>query len=87
VRSIFMRGGVRGVYMPIGHHMKTLAATFSSWPNPKPLVAYKVLAHPRTAFHPCTCGLCVGADVVAAVLIGYDDVEVAVGMTTRRRRL
>jgi hypothetical protein len=87
VCSIFMRDGVRGVYTPIGHHMKTLATTFSSQPNPKPLVAYKVLGHPRAVFHPCMCGLCVGADVVAAVLIGYDDVEVAVRTTTRRRRL
>jgi hypothetical protein len=32
------------------------------------------------------CGLYGGAAVVDAVLIGYDDMEVAVGMTTRRRR-
>jgi hypothetical protein len=32
-----------------------------------------VLAHPRAAFHPCTCGLCGDATVFAAVLIGYND--------------
>jgi hypothetical protein len=37
-------------------------------------------------FHPCTCGLCGDAVVIAAALIGYDDVEVAVGTTMRRRR-
>jgi hypothetical protein len=31
------------------------------------------------------CGLRGGTAAVAAVLISYDDVEVAVGMTTRRR--
>jgi hypothetical protein len=40
------------------------------------------LAHLGMAFHPCTCGLRRG--VVA--LIDYDDVEIAAGMTTRRRR-
>jgi hypothetical protein len=32
------------------------------------------------------CGLCRDTVVVAAVLIGYDDIKVAVEMTTRRRR-
>jgi hypothetical protein len=45
-----------------------------------------VLANPHTTFHPCTCGLRGGAAVVAATLIGYDDVEVAAGATMRRRR-
>jgi hypothetical protein len=27
------------------------------------------------AFHPCTGGLCGGATMVAAALIGYDDME------------
>jgi hypothetical protein len=52
--------------------LKTLAATPSS-PNPKVLVAREVLAHQRAAFHPCTRGLCGGDTVVAATLIGYDD--------------
>jgi branched-subunit amino acid transport protein len=45
----------------------------------------EVLAHLRVVFHACTCGLCRGVAAVAAALIGYDDVEVAVGTTTRRR--
>jgi hypothetical protein len=45
-----------------------------------------VLAHPRTAFHPYTCGLRRGAAAVATVSIDYDDVNVATEMTTRRRR-
>jgi hypothetical protein len=36
-------------------------------------------------FHPYTCGLHGGVVVLAAALIGYDDVEVAVKTTTRRR--
>jgi hypothetical protein len=36
-------------------------------------------------FHPYMCGLRGGVVAVATALIGYDDVEVAVGMTTRRR--
>jgi hypothetical protein len=64
---------------------ETLAAA-SSWPNSKAQAACMVLAHPRVAFHPCMCGLRRGPAVVAVALIGYDDVEVAVGMTIRRRR-
>jgi hypothetical protein len=45
-----------------------------------------MLAHPRAAFHPRTCGLHRGAAAVAAALIGYDEVRVAVEMITRRRR-
>jgi hypothetical protein len=63
---------------PSWHHL------FSA--QPKALAAHKVLAHPHAAFHPFTCGLRGGAAAVAATLISYDDVEVAVGMTTRRRR-
>jgi hypothetical protein len=43
-----------------------------------------VLAHPHVVFYLCMCGLCVGAATVATVLIGYDDVEVTVGMTMTR---
>jgi hypothetical protein len=82
---INMRGGIWGVYTPTCHHMKTLVTTFSSRPDLETLVAHEVLAHPRVAFHPCTCGLCGGTDAVAAALIGYDDMGVAVGMTMRRR--
>jgi hypothetical protein len=68
------------------HHVKTLPATSSSWPNLETLDACEVLAHLSTTFHPCTCGLCGDAAMVASALISYDDVEVAVGTTTRRRR-
>jgi hypothetical protein len=61
---------------------KTLAATSSSRPNPEALAAREVLAHPHLAFHPCTCGLCGGA----VVLIDYNDMEIVVRMTTRRRQ-
>jgi hypothetical protein len=44
-----------------------------------------VLAHPCVTFHPCMCRLCGGTAVFVAALIGYDHVEVATGMTTRRR--
>jgi hypothetical protein len=64
------------------HHVKTLDTT-SSQPNPEILAACEVLAHPHTVFYPYTCGLHRG---VAAVLISYDDVKVAIGMITRRRR-
>jgi hypothetical protein len=74
-----MRGGARGAETPTCHHVKTLAATSSSRPNPKALAAREVLAHPHTVFHP-------DAAMIAAVLIGYDDMEVATGMTTRKRR-
>jgi hypothetical protein len=62
-------------YMP-PHEI--LAAT-SSRPNSEALAA-------RVAFHPYACGLHRGTAAVAAVLIGYDDMEVAVVMTMRRRR-
>jgi hypothetical protein len=64
---------------------ETLAVT-SSRPNSKALAACVVLSHPHVAFYPYTCGLCEGATMVAAALIGYDDMEVAAGTTTRRRR-
>jgi hypothetical protein len=38
-----------------------------------------------TEFHPCMCGLCIGTAAVAAVWIGYDDVELVAGTTMRRR--
>jgi hypothetical protein len=50
---------------------ETLAST-SSRPNPKALAARELLAHPRTTFDTCTCGLCGGTTVVATVLISYD---------------
>jgi hypothetical protein len=46
----------------------------------------EVLTHPHTIFHPYTCGLYGGAVTIAAALIYYDNVKVAAGMTTRRRR-
>jgi hypothetical protein len=52
----------------------------------KALATRVVLAHPRAAFHPCTCGLHGGATTVAVTLIGYNVVEVAAMTTTRRRR-
>jgi hypothetical protein len=45
----------------------------------------EVLVHPRKVFHPCMCELRGGATVVATTLIGYDDMKVAVRMTTMRR--
>jgi hypothetical protein len=85
VYSINMNGGVRGAPMPIRHHVKTLAATFSR-PNPEILAACEVLAHSRVMFHPYTYELHGDAAAVAATLIGYNDVWVAVRTTTRRRR-
>jgi hypothetical protein len=56
-------------YMP---PCETLATT-TSLPNSEALAACMVPAHPHTAFHPCTCGLCGGAAAVPATLIGYND--------------
>jgi hypothetical protein len=63
----------------------TLDVAFSR-PNSKALATHVVLAHPRMAFYPYTCGLHRVSAVVIAMLIGYDDVEVTVRTTTRRRR-
>jgi hypothetical protein len=82
---INMRGKARGGLMSYMPPRETLATT-SSRPNSKALAVHVVLAHPRAVFYPCTCGLRGGAIVVAAALIGYDDVKVAVGTTIRRRR-
>jgi hypothetical protein len=79
--SINMRGGDRGAYTP---PCETLAAA-SSRPNFEALNVRVVLAHSHAVFHPYTCGLRGGTAAVAAMLIGYDDMEVAAGMTTRRR--
>jgi hypothetical protein len=79
-----MRGGARGGLTPYTLPRETLAAT-SSRPNSEALTACVVLAYPRAAFYPCTCGLRRGAAAVAVVLIGYDHVKVAVETTTRRR--
>jgi hypothetical protein len=38
-------------------------------------------------FFPYTCGLRGGAAMVTVALVGYDDVEIVVETTTRRRRL
>jgi hypothetical protein len=83
--SINMRGGTRGAYTPACHHVKILAVAFSSRPNFEALATLVVLEHPHVAFLPYTCGINGGTAAVAAALIGYDDVEVAVGMTMRRR--
>jgi hypothetical protein len=63
---------------------ETLAAASRS--NSEALATRVVLAHSRAAFHPYTYGLCGGAAAIVVVLIDYNVVEVAVGMTTRRRR-
>jgi hypothetical protein len=65
--------------------MTTLAVT-SSRPNLEILAAREVLAHPGMTFHHCTCGLHADAATIAAALIGYDNMKVTIGMTTRRRR-
>jgi hypothetical protein len=67
------------------HHVKTVAATSSSQPNSETLDVREVLVHPRKVFHPCMCELRGGATVIATTLIGYDDMKVAVRMTTMRR--
>jgi hypothetical protein len=61
-------------HTPICNHVKTLAAT-SCRPNPETPATCEVLAHPRAAFHPYTCGLRGVAATVAAALISYDDVR------------
>jgi hypothetical protein len=58
----------------------------SSWSNSEALATHVVLAHPHATLHPCTWGLRRGIAVVATTLMDYDEVEVAIGMTTRRRR-
>jgi hypothetical protein len=83
--SINMRDGARGRLTSYTPACETLAAT-SSRPNSEALSAHLVLAHPRVAFHPYTCRLCRGIVVVAAALIGYDDIEAAAERTTSRRR-
>jgi hypothetical protein len=80
-----MRGEARGEHTPRCHHVTTLAAT-SSRVNSKTLPTREVLAHARVVFHPYMCRLRGGTAVIAAMFIGYDDVEVAIGMTMRRRQ-
>jgi hypothetical protein len=80
--SINMMGAARGGLTSYTSPRETLADTFSR-PNSEALAACVVLAHPRVAFHPCTCGLSRGV----AALIGYDDIKVAVDTTTRMRLL
>jgi hypothetical protein len=72
--------------MPYTPPRETLATT-SSRPNSEALDACMVLAHPHVVFHPCTCWLRRGVATIATALITYDDVKVAVGMTTKRRWL
>jgi hypothetical protein len=62
-----------------------ILAAASSWLNSEVLIVRVVLAHPRAAFHPYTCGLCRDIVAVAAAVISYDDVKVAIEMTIRRR--
>jgi hypothetical protein len=72
VRSIYMWEGARSgtinpskpePHLPFGLHPETLAVR-------------AVLAHRRSAFHPCTCGLRGGA---AAMLIAYGGVRLLLG--------
>jgi hypothetical protein len=76
--SINIRGRARGV---INTRITWNHSRRSSWPN------YEDLAYSRVAFHPYMCKLRRDATMVAAALIGYDDVKVAIGTTTQRRRL
>jgi hypothetical protein len=79
--AINTRGGVRGDIHTYTPPRGTLAAT-SSRPKPETLAVREVLAHLRATFHLCMCGLYGDIAVVAAALIGCDDMEVAVGTTT-----
>jgi hypothetical protein len=79
-----MRGGARGELTPYTPPRETLAAT-SSRLNSEALAICVVLAHPRVAFHSCTCGLRRDVAAVAGALIDYDHAKVAVETTTRRR--
>jgi hypothetical protein len=65
--------------------MIEIQAATAHEPNVETLAGHEVLAHRRMTFHPRTCGLRRCIDVVAATLIGYVDVRVAVGTNTRRR--
>jgi hypothetical protein len=71
--------------MPDTPPRETLAVT-SSRPNSKALATRMVLAHPHVAFHPCMCGLRGGTVAVAAVLIGYNVMEVTARTTKKRKR-
>jgi hypothetical protein len=64
---------------------ETLAAA-ASRPNSEALAIRVVLAYPHTVFYLCICELRGGAAAIAAALIGYDDVKVATGTTTTKRR-
>jgi hypothetical protein len=69
---------------PTCHHVTTLAAT-SSQLDLETLAACEVLANPHAVFHSYTCRLRGGVVMVSAAMIGYDDMEVVAGTTTRRR--
>jgi hypothetical protein len=83
--SINMTGAARGGLMSHTPPRETLAAA-SSRPNPEALATRVVLAHPYAMFHSCMCGFNRDVVVVAAALIGYDDIKVVAETTTRRRR-
>jgi hypothetical protein len=78
-------GGGHDQHTPYMSPRITLAIA-TSRPNSEALATCLVLAHQRATFHPCMCGLRGGVAVVVATLIGCDNVEVAAGMTTRKRR-
>jgi hypothetical protein len=80
-----MRGGARSILRPYMAPRETLATT-STRLNSEDLVVHVVLTHPRAAFHPYTCRLCRGTAMIAAALIGYDNVKVATETTARKRR-
>jgi hypothetical protein len=75
------RGSRRDEQMPYTPPRETLAVA-ASRPNSEALATRVVQAHPRATFHPRMCGLLGGA----VVLFDCDNVEVAAGTTTRRRR-
>jgi hypothetical protein len=79
--SINMRGGIRDGLTPYTPPRKTLAV-ISSGSNSEALGV--VLAHPHVTFHPYTCRLRRSVVIVAAVLIGYDHIKVAVETIIRR---
>jgi hypothetical protein len=47
------------------------------------MYVWELLAQPRAAFHPCMCGLCGGAVVVAVALISYGGARSLLGQGRR----
>jgi hypothetical protein len=82
ISVLYKYEGRRHAYMP---PRETLAAA-SSRVNSEALDTRVVLAYSHAVFHPCMCELCRDIVVVAAALIGYDNIEIAAGTTTRRKR-